>query len=121
MAFSLRQVAFAHPGRTVFDGLDLTLPAGRFIGIVGPNGCGKTTLLDLLCRHRLPDHGEIRYAGRPLAGFGKRALAREIAWCPRTTGSISRFVWKRWCSWAATRTRRVSAPPRPTISIGWPG
>lgn len=83
MGFALSGIGFAHPGKAIFDGLDLDLPAGRFIGIIGPNGCGKTTLLDLICRHRTPHKGDIRYAGRPLGAYGKRALARQIALVPQ--------------------------------------
>lgn len=86
MGFNLLGVGFAHPGKTLFDGLDLELPAGRFTGIIGPNGCGKTTLLDLICRHRVPQQGDIRYGGKSLAGFGKRALARKIALVPQDYG-----------------------------------
>ncbi|MBC2713241.1 MAG: ABC transporter ATP-binding protein [Desulfosarcina sp.] len=83
MGFALSGIRFVHPGNTIFDGLDLDLHAGRFTGIIGPNGCGKTTLLDLICRHRTPHKGDIRYAGRPLAEYGKRALARQIALVPQ--------------------------------------
>ncbi|WP_155319951.1 ABC transporter ATP-binding protein [Desulfosarcina alkanivorans] len=83
MSFSLSGIGFAHPGKTIFKDLDLNLASGRFTGIIGPNGCGKTTLLDLICRHRRPQNGDIRYAGRPLAAFGRRALARQIALVPQ--------------------------------------
>lgn len=86
MGFTLSDIGFAHPGKTIFDGLDLVLPAGRFTGIVGPNGCGKTTLLDLICRHLKPHAGDIRYADKPLAEYGRRALARQIALVPQDYG-----------------------------------
>lgn len=86
MGFSLSGVGFAHPGRAVFDDLALDLAAGRFTGIIGPNGCGKTTLLDLICRHRIPQSGQIRFEGRPLATYGKRDLARRIAVVPQSYG-----------------------------------
>jgi cobalamin transport system ATP-binding protein len=86
MGFALSGVGFAHPGKTIFNNLDLTLQAGRFTGIIGPNGCGKTTLLDLICRHCPPHKGNILYEGRSLAEFGKRALAREIALVPQDYG-----------------------------------
>lgn len=86
MGFALSGIAFAHPGKHVFDSLDLDLPAGRFTGIIGPNGCGKTTLLDLICRHRVPEKGTVRYAGRPLGDYSRRALAREVALVPQDYG-----------------------------------
>jgi ABC-type cobalamin/Fe3+-siderophores transport system ATPase subunit len=86
VGFALCGISFAHPGRTIFAGLDLELPAGRFTGIIGPNGCGKTTLLDLICRHITPYQGHIQFAGRPLGDYGKRALARQIALVPQDYG-----------------------------------
>jgi len=81
--FAISGIEFAHPGKTVFDGLDLDLPSGTFIGIIGPNGCGKTTLLDLICRHKTPQKGSVRFAGRPIEEYGKRELARQIALVPQ--------------------------------------
>ena len=86
MGFTLSGVAFAHPGQVIFDDLNLNLTAGCFTGIVGPNGCGKTTLLDLICRHRTPRQGEIRYAGKSLNAYDKRSLARQIALVPQDYG-----------------------------------
>jgi len=86
MGFDLSAVTFTHPGRTVFNGLDLNLTANRFIGIIGPNGCGKTTLLDLMCRHLTPQSGEIRLDGRRLADYSRRGLARRIALVPQSYG-----------------------------------
>ncbi|WP_319404768.1 ABC transporter ATP-binding protein [uncultured Desulfosarcina sp.] len=86
MGFSLCGIGFAHPGKIIFEGLDLDLPTSRFTGIIGPNGCGKTTLLDLICRHIKPHQGYIQYADRPLDEYGKRALARQIALVPQDYG-----------------------------------
>ena len=86
MGFHLSAVAFAHPGQVIFNDLNLSLTAGCFTGIVGPNGCGKTTLLDLICCHRTPQQGEIRYAGTSLNDYGKRSLARQIALVPQEYG-----------------------------------
>jgi ATP-binding cassette, subfamily B, bacterial len=58
-------VRFAYPStdRLVLDGLDLTIPAGRSLAIVGQNGAGKTTLAKLLCRMYDPTAGAIRVDG----------------------------------------------------------
>ena len=61
-------VGFAYPGgRRVFDGLDLTIPAGSSLAVVGANGAGKTTLVKLLGRLYEPDAGAILVDGIPLA------------------------------------------------------
>ncbi|MDP1793416.1 MAG: ABC transporter ATP-binding protein, partial [Acidimicrobiales bacterium] len=60
-------VSFAYrDGRPVFDGLNLRIPAGKSIAVVGQNGAGKTTLAKLLCRLYDPTGGAIRVDGTPL-------------------------------------------------------
>ena len=61
----LRDVGFSYPGseRPIFTGLDLDVPAGTSLAIVGQNGAGKTTLAKLLCRLYDPDHGRIEVNG----------------------------------------------------------
>jgi ABC-type multidrug transport system fused ATPase/permease subunit len=60
----LRDVSFGYPGGPlVLDGLDLTIPAGRSLAIVGQNGAGKTTLAKLLCRLYDPVGGAIEIDG----------------------------------------------------------
>ncbi len=83
MSFELHGVGFAFEGKQVIDGVSLALAPGRFHGVVGPNGCGKTTLVDLLCRFRAPQQGRIAYNGRGLSAFSKRQLAREISLVPQ--------------------------------------
>ena len=59
-----RGVTFAYPGgRPVLEGLDLTIPAGSSLAIVGQNGAGKTTLAKLLCRFYDPQSGAIEVDG----------------------------------------------------------
>lgn len=83
MPFELDSVCFAYGRRQIFSSLTLRLERGCFYGLIGPNGCGKTTLLDLLCRLRVPDRGTIRLQGRPLADYARRELARRISLVPQ--------------------------------------
>jgi ABC-type multidrug transport system fused ATPase/permease subunit len=82
-----RDVTFAYPGgEPVLDHLDLTIPAGSSLAIVGQNGAGKTTMAKLLCRLYDPQQGAIEIDGVDL---------REIdldAWRARVTAVFQDFV-----------------------------
>ena len=65
-----RDVTFAYPGgQPVLEHLDLTIPAGSSLAIVGQNGAGKTTLAKLLCRFYDPQSGAIEIDGVNLHHF----------------------------------------------------
>jgi ABC-2 type transport system ATP-binding protein len=67
-----------HP---VLENLNLQLPAGRIIGLLGPNGCGKSTLIKLIAGLLQPDSGEITLGGFPI-GADSNAL---ISYLPERT------------------------------------
>jgi ATP-binding cassette subfamily B protein len=81
LAFEVRDVGFQYPGATstVFDGLDLVIPAGKSTAIVGANGAGKTTLVKLLARLHDPTAGTIVVDGKPLDTFDASAWQRKVA------------------------------------------
>lgn len=74
---SLRGVSFAYGAAAapVVQDLDLTIRDGEHLAIVGPSGAGKSTLADLLAGMLVPDTGEVRVGGLPLAALGPRDLA----------------------------------------------
>jgi ABC-type multidrug transport system fused ATPase/permease subunit len=75
-----RDVTFAYPGGTpILDHLDLTIPAGTSIAIVGQNGAGKTTLAKLLCRLYAPQGGRIEIDGVDVADFTLASWRRRVA------------------------------------------
>ncbi|WP_437583441.1 ABC transporter ATP-binding protein [Paramicrobacterium sp. CJ85] len=67
----------------VLSGLSLTLPVGAFTAIVGPNGCGKSTLVRTLARTLRPREGRVLLDGRPLSAWRPKQLARELAFLPQ--------------------------------------
>lgn len=80
-AIAFKDVRFGYAGRSrpVFDGLDLEIPAGRSLAIVGLNGAGKTTLVKLLCGLVQPQRGRITVDGQDLAAIEPEAWRRRIA------------------------------------------
>jgi iron complex transport system ATP-binding protein len=65
--------------------LDLELRPGEALAVLGPNGVGKTLTLQTLAGLRKPAAGEIIVAGRPLAAWPRRALARRLGLLPQGT------------------------------------
>ena len=57
--------------RRLFSGLDLSLPAGTYLQVTGPNGSGKTSLLRILCGLLAPAEGEIKWQGENIRSLGE--------------------------------------------------
>ncbi len=81
--YDISNVSFAYDTALVLDDVSFTLQEGKFYGIVGPNGCGKTTLLDLLIGNRHPRSGSVSFMGKPVSSYKKRNLARQISLVPQ--------------------------------------
>ncbi|MDQ0390429.1 ABC transporter ATP-binding protein [Labrys monachus] len=79
MRLSVRNVSWSAGSTRILRDVSLDVAQGEFLGIIGPNGSGKTSLLALLSGIRRPQIGEILLDGAPLAGFGRRTVARCIA------------------------------------------
>ncbi len=64
-------------GVAALDGVDLSVGAGEFVGLVGANGAGKTTLLDCLSGHVGPARGRVWLGGSEISGLGPSRRARR--------------------------------------------
>lgn len=80
-------VSFVYGADAAFSLTDATIAItpGSLTGLLGPNGCGKTTLLKLLCGVLRPQGGRVMLGDRPLTSMARRELARHIAVVPQET------------------------------------
>ncbi len=78
-AVTLEQLQFSYDkARPLIADLNLTVQPGQRVAIVGPTGCGKTTLINLLMRFYEPDGGRITVDGTPVTAMPRAALRRSF-------------------------------------------
>ncbi|MEU4717749.1 ABC transporter ATP-binding protein [Micromonospora purpureochromogenes] len=81
---STRDLVAGYDERTVLDGLDLELPADAFTVIVGPNACGKSTLLRTMARLLTPRRGAVLLDGTAIRDLPTREVARRLGVLPQS-------------------------------------
>ncbi|SFD70502.1 iron complex transport system ATP-binding protein [Paenibacillus catalpae] len=94
-------------GRPVLDNVSFEMESGRIHGIIGPNGVGKSTLLQLLSGVMKPSSGEIGLDGVSMSNYPRKALARRLAvlqqgglppagFTVRQVVEMGRFPYQNW-------------------------
>jgi len=84
-AIEARNVSFAYPGQRAqaLDQVSLSLAPGQTLGLVGPTGAGKSTLVKLLLRQWVPQTGSLQWGGIDLAELRLDVLREACAWVPQ--------------------------------------
>lgn len=97
-AYCVRSLSFHYHGGEraahswTLDGLTFDIRAGEILGIVGPNGSGKTSLLKLLGKILRPQRGDVALLGRDLAAMSQADVARTVAMVPQDSQQIFPFT-----------------------------
>lgn len=77
------EVTLRYDARVISEGLTLSVPDGAFTVIVGPNACGKSTLLRALSRLLLPEAGQVVLDGKAIQDHPSREVARHLGMLPQ--------------------------------------
>ena len=117
--YQLEKVCFRYSGQWVLDAFSLEVREGEILGIIGPNGSGKTSLLKLMAGLLRPQTGRVSLGHQDLAQLTPRALARRTAVVPQenhvlfpfTVAEIvlmGRFVHQNGWSWESAEDLRIA-------------
>ena len=79
------EVTLGYDGRVISEGLSVRIPTGSFTVIVGPNACGKSTLLRALARVMKPAAGSVLLDGADIGSYPAKAVARQLGLLPQTS------------------------------------
>ena len=77
--FTVKNLSFAYGRQQVLKNLDLELHEGKITTLIGANGCGKSTLFNLMTKNLKPDEGEILLRGGNIAEMRLKDFAREVS------------------------------------------
>jgi len=108
------RVSFAYGARAVLSEVDLAVAPGELVGVIGPNGGGKTTLVRLLSGVLAPRAGSVRFKGAALgASWAARRTFRHSASRARTTSPLPGLRWRAstspgWRTGLSTGSRAAS-------------
>lgn len=75
----LEHISVRYGNRVILHDLQATVAEGRITAVMGPNGCGKTTLLRCIGGLLAPTEGEVCIDGRRVGDYGVRELAQQVA------------------------------------------
>ncbi|MDI9571075.1 MAG: ABC transporter ATP-binding protein [Pseudomonadota bacterium] len=80
----LEGISFGYTQKAVLTGIDMTIGEGEVVALLGPNGCGKSTLIKIILGVLRPDRGRVFYNGEDIRRLGAKYVARQMAYVPQT-------------------------------------
>ncbi|MFI0472555.1 ATP-binding cassette domain-containing protein [Halomonas sp. HMF6819] len=81
--FDVLNARFTVAGKPLLHSISHTFEQGKVVGLIGHNGSGKSTLIKLLAQQNALSGGDILFDQRPLAQWGHREFARQVAYLPQ--------------------------------------
>ncbi len=118
MYFGFQDITITFGKRTVLEHVTMEFERGKLTTIIGPNGCGKSSLLKTVSRTVVPTAGGVIFDDRPITSYAPKELARRIAYLPqvhmsprdidiRTLVSYGRYPYKKFGQGMTEEDRRI--------------
>ena len=92
LKLEVKNISLSYNHHAVVKGLSFALRPGELVGLIGPNGCGKTSIIKALSRILPPVSGEIVLDERPLNLISRHSLARRIGVVPQNANLPETFT-----------------------------
>ncbi|MBC2854887.1 ABC transporter ATP-binding protein [Cetobacterium sp. 2A] len=97
MDIKIENLMFSYRDRQILKGIDIEIKKGKMVGILGPNGCGKSTFLKNILGYLTPDEGKIVFSDLLQSKLDRKEIAKLISLVPQksnlmATMSVEDFV-----------------------------
>lgn len=107
MYFGFQDISITYGKRQILHNITMEFEKGKITTIIGPNGCGKSSLFKTVSRVVSPSEGNVIFEGKPIQSYPPKELAKKIAYLPqihtspsdidiRTLVSYGRFPYKKF-------------------------
>lgn len=109
MYFGFRNLSVSYGKKEVLRSLDVDVPRGKVVTVIGQNGCGKSTMLKTVSKAVTPKRGEVVFCDRRLGEYAPKKLAQQIAYLSQVHESPPTSTCARWSPTAGIPTRNSAA------------
>ncbi|QSX07827.1 ABC transporter ATP-binding protein [Alkalibacter rhizosphaerae] len=91
----IADLSFSYPAKEVFKKVSINMDQGEILCLMGPNGCGKTTLLDTIMGIHKAEHGRIKLMNQDLLTYSRKELSKLIAYVPQVHQVVFPYTVKQ--------------------------
>lgn len=109
MYFGFQNISITYKKHPILENINMEFAKGRLTTIIGPNGCGKSSLLKTVSRVVSPSAGAVIFQDKPIQEYAPKELAKKIAYLPQihtspkditiwTLVSYGRYPYKKFAS-----------------------